>query len=141
NLCYSISDGETPRQLKYEDKNKLFSEISKHFNLNEPSELLKLYWEVDLTGSHEQDLTNGSVIGKVVSKSIDRFSKKHKLCLLDVKTNREIWVTIDSFTPCEEKDLVFIPTITVKVSKSGFVNRISENNINLTKMFGSKKED
>ncbi|MGL4970706.1 MAG: hypothetical protein ACRC45_03640, partial [Cetobacterium sp.] len=28
NLCYSISDGETPRQLKYEDKNKLFSEIS-----------------------------------------------------------------------------------------------------------------
>ncbi|MGL6101458.1 MAG: hypothetical protein ACRC0G_17800 [Fusobacteriaceae bacterium] len=140
-LCYIISDGETPNQLKYSDPLKLFKEISRHFSLEEPSSLLKLYWEVDLTGSHEQDLNNGSLIGSVVSKSIDKFSKKNKLCVLDVKTNREVWVTIDAFIPCEEKNLVYLPNVEIKVSKSGFVNRITKSVSNLTRMFGGKKED
>lgn len=140
-LCYDSSDKETKATLKFEDPITLFNEISKNTELVEPSTLQQLFWEVDLTGSHEEDLKQNSIIGLVMKSGYSVKKKMYNVCVLDVKTNREHWIGIRNHIPCEAKDLIYIPQIEVKVYDSGYVDKTAPSNMNLTQMFGKTKED
>ncbi|MGL5594637.1 MAG: hypothetical protein ACRDDH_11930, partial [Cetobacterium sp.] len=139
-LCYDVADKETPGTLKYDNPSSLFNAVYDIVDVVEPSTLEKMYWEVDLTGSHEAELSQNGMILKVLRTTYNQKFKQHKVLGLNVKTNREHWIVVENLTPCEEKEIIYVPSVAIKEYKSGYIEEKAQSNMNLTKLFKKKKD-
>lgn len=134
-----IAIKKTAKQIKFENNYDVPNYIESIINIEDKESLYKIYWESKLTGMCSYDLPEGTIIAQIQKIRYYEKSNTYMFDVLNILTNEEKRIYVQNYSKANEKNIIYIPSVTEKIGKNGNIRYIMSNYTNLTAIYDIKK--